>query len=65
MLGVVKWFDVKKGFGFVRAEGKDYFIHFKEIKGEGFKSLTEGNKVIFDPSQSAKGAVAKSLVIIV
>lgn len=61
--GVVKWFNDQKGFGFVSSAGKDYFIHFKEINMQGFKSLKEGDKVSFEPSQSAKGPVATQLVI--
>jgi CspA family cold shock protein len=60
--GVVKWFNDAKGFGFVEAEGKDYFIHFKEIQNEGFKTLKEGEKVSFEPTLSPKGPVAKSLM---
>ncbi len=60
--GVVKWFSDEKGFGFVAAEGKEYFIHFKEIKGEGFKSLKAGDKVCFEPSSSPRGFVATSLM---
>lgn len=59
--GVVKWFNDQKGYGFVSANGKDYFIHFKEITMDGFKSLKEGEKVSFEPSQSPKGAVATRL----
>lgn len=61
--GIVKWFNDQKGFGFVASQGKDYFIHFKEIQSEGFKSLKEGDKVSFEPSQSAKGPVAIKLSI--
>ena len=60
--GVVKWFNDQKGFGFVASGGKDYFIHFKEIQSDGFKSLKEGDKVCFEPSVSPKGLVAKSLM---
>lgn len=60
--GVVKWFSDQKGFGFVASQGKDYFIHFKEIQSEGFKSLKEGDKVSFEPAQSPKGPVATKLV---
>jgi cold shock protein len=59
--GVVKWFSDGKGFGFVSANGKDYFIHFKEIQTDGFKSLKEGDKVRFEPSVSPKGPVATLL----
>lgn len=61
--GIVKWFSDPKGFGFVESEGKDFFIHFKEIQAEGFKSLKEGDNVLFEPSQSAKGPIAKNLII--
>ena len=56
--GVVKWFNDAKGYGFIESQGKDYFIHFKEIQTNGFKSLKEGENVNFTPSQSPKGAVA-------
>jgi cold shock protein len=59
--GIVKWFNDQKGFGFVESQGKDYFIHFKEIQTQGFKSLKEGDEVHFTPSQSPKGAVATQL----
>lgn len=60
--GVVKWFNDQKGFGFIESMGKDYFIHFKEIKSQGFKTLAEGEKVSFEPATSDKGLVAKNLV---
>ena len=59
--GIVKWFSDAKGFGFLASRGKDYFIHFKDIQHEGFKSLKEGEPVHFEPSQSEKGPVAKNL----
>lgn len=62
--GIVKWFNDQKGFGFVSANGKDYFIHFKEIAMDGFKSVKEGDRVSFEPCQSPKGPVAKSLMIL-
>lgn len=57
--GIVKWFNDGKGFGFIASEGKDYFVHFKEIQSNGFKSLKEGDRVAFEPSDSPKGPVAK------
>ncbi len=60
--GFVRWFNDEKGFGFVESQGKDYFIHFKEIQGDGFKSLKTGDKVCFEPSSSPRGLVAKSLM---
>lgn len=59
--GVVKWFSDQKGFGFVSSQGQDFFIHFKEIQSDGFKSLKEGDKVRFVSSQSPKGPVATQL----
>ncbi len=59
--GVVKWFDGKKGFGFIASQGEDFFIHFKEIQCTGYKDLKEGDKVYFEPATSAKGLIAKNL----
>lgn len=59
--GTVKWFNDQKGYGFVEGGGKDYFVHYKEIQTEGFKSLKEGDKVHFTPSQSPKGPIATLL----
>jgi CspA family cold shock protein len=61
MNGLTKWFSDGKGFGFVQSGDKDYFIHFKEILVDGYKSLKEGDKVNFTPSQSPKGPVALQL----
>lgn len=58
MQGTVKWFSDKKGFGFIAADGKDYFVHFKEIQSSGFKTLQDGDIVSFTPATSPKGAVA-------
>lgn len=60
-LGIVKWFNDAKGYGFIESGGKDYFIHYKEIQAEGFKSLKEGDKVNFTPSKSDKGLIALKL----
>ncbi len=60
--GEVKFFNNEKGFGFVHASGKDYFIHFRDIDNEGFKTLTKGEKVSFIPEESPRGLVAKKLI---
>jgi cold shock protein len=57
--GVVKWFNEKKGFGFIKKEdGQDVFVHYSAIKGQGFKSLGEGDRVRFEVQQGAKGPAA-------
>jgi CspA family cold shock protein len=54
--GTVKWFNDKKGFGFIIAEdGKDVFVHHTAIEGDGYKTLKEGEKVSFDIVQGPKG----------
>jgi CspA family cold shock protein len=54
--GKVKWFNAKKGYGFISTtEGKDVFVHFNEIKSEGFKTLDEGQEVEFEINSGPKG----------
>lgn len=62
-IGVVKWFNDAKGFGFITPDdgGKDLFAHFSEIKGNGFKSLAEGQRVEFVVKQGAKGPQATEI----
>ncbi|MEW6667588.1 MAG: cold shock domain-containing protein [Thermodesulfobacteriota bacterium] len=61
--GVVKWFDVKKGFGFIkREEGQDLFVHFSSIAMEGYKRLNEGDHVSFEVEETARGPQAKNVV---
>ncbi len=60
--GVVKWFDDRKGYGFIaREDGKDVFVHFSNITQEGFKSLKEGDKVSFDVQESERGPQATNV----
>lgn len=54
--GTVKWFNDKKGYGFITPEsGEEIFVHFKAITGDGFKTLTEGQSVMFDIEKTQKG----------
>jgi len=60
--GTVKWFDAKKGFGFISVEGEnDVFVHFSAIEGDGFKALEEGDTVEFEVVEGAKGPQAASV----
>jgi CspA family cold shock protein len=59
-IGTVKWFDSKKGFGFIlNPEGTDVFVHFSSIEGDGFRSLKDGEKVEFEQITGAKGLSAQ------
>ncbi len=64
MRGKVKWFNDQKGYGFIAKEdgSGDVFVHFLSIKGEGFKSLAEGDTVEFDVVDSEKGPKAANVV---
>lgn len=54
--GTVKWFDSKKGYGFIIGpEGQDIFVHFSKIEGEGFRSLKDGSPVTYDAALTDKG----------
>ncbi|MGN1143658.1 MAG: cold-shock protein [Anaerovoracaceae bacterium] len=56
--GTVKWFNAEKGYGFItdEANGNDLFVHFSAINAEGYKTLSEGQKVSFDVEQDPKNA---------
>ena len=60
--GTVKWFNDSKGFGFiVREEGEDVFVHFRSIRGEGYRTLKQGARVEFELSQTDKGYQAEDV----
>ena len=62
--GVVKWFNNKKGFGFIQGptDGPDIFVHFSEISGEGFRKLHEGDTVSYDETQGEMGPKAVNVI---
>ena len=63
LTGRVKWFNDSKGYGFIEQEGgKDIFVHYTAIQGDGFKSLAEGQKVEFEITEGAKGPQATKVV---
>lgn len=63
--GTVKWFNSEKGFGFIeREKGGDVFVHFKAISAEGYKSLSEGQRVEFSVTQGPKGLQAEEVKVI-
>ena len=63
--GRVKWFNERKGFGFIsRDDGDDVFVHFSEIESEGFKTLSENQEVSFDIKEGPKGLQAANVKIL-
>lgn len=61
--GRVKWFDERKGFGFIEREGgKDLFVHFRSIVGDGFRTLVDGQAVEFEIDEGDKGPQAVNVV---
>ena len=66
MKGQVKWFNEKKGYGFITPEdnSKDIFVHFKGISGDGYKTLKENQTVEFEVTQNVKGRTAINVVVL-
>jgi cold shock protein len=60
--GKVKWFNADKGFGFITGEdGKDVFVHFKSINGDGYRSLEDGQEVEYEVEETDKGLQARNV----
>jgi CspA family cold shock protein len=63
LTGKVKWFNENKGYGFIlQDDGRDVFVHYSEIKEDGYRTLTEGEMVEYDVTESPKGPQAKGVV---
>ena len=63
--GTVKWFNDRKGFGFIEQEdGSDVFVHFSGINGNGFKTLSEGDRVTFTVEDGQKGPAAVNVTVV-
>ncbi len=63
--GTVKWFNEKKGYGFIeQEEGPDVFVHHSGIEAEGFRTLNEGDQVTFDIEQGQKGPAAVNVKVV-
>ena len=63
--GTVKWFNDKKGWGFIiKEDSEDIFVHYSAIKGDGFRTLSEGQRVKFDIEQGEKGPAAANVEIL-
>ncbi|MEO0560884.1 MAG: cold-shock protein [Chloroflexota bacterium] len=63
--GTVKWFNNEKGYGFIaQPSGEDVFVHYSAVKGSGYKSLNEGDRVEFEITQGQKGLQASEVVVL-
>lgn len=64
-IGTVKWFDAKKGYGFIANEqGQEVFVHYSSIEGDGYRALEEGQQVEFTIGEGKKGPQAQNVVVL-
>ena len=64
-VGTVKWFDAKKGYGFIANEqGQEVFVHYSSIEGDGYRTLEEGQQVEFTVGEGKKGPQAQNVVVL-
>ncbi|MGH8530800.1 MAG: cold-shock protein [Nevskiales bacterium] len=64
-VGTVKWFNSSKGYGFIqRQQGEDVFVHYRQIRGDGYRSLEEGQKVEFAVTRGEKGLQAEDVTAV-
>ena len=64
-VGTVKWFNNEKGYGFIAQEaGEDVFVHYSQIESDGYRSLTEGQRVEFEVTQGNKGLSATAVKVV-
>lgn len=62
--GTVKWFNSEKGYGFIADEsGQDYFVHYSDIVGDGYRNLAEGQSVVYTIGENSKGKIATNVVV--
>lgn len=65
VIGKVKWFDGSKGYGFIEREGEaDVFVHFRSIRGDGYRTLEDGQRVEFDIVDTPKGVHADDVAVV-
>jgi len=63
--GTVKWFNSKKGFGFIATpDGRNVFVHYSDISGDGYKALEEGDSVSFEIVEGEKGLKAENVIVV-
>jgi CspA family cold shock protein len=62
--GVVGWFNEEKGYGFIQNEQGQFFIHYSEIKSEGFKTLKQHDRVMFEAADGPKGPLARNVSVV-